>query len=82
MTEDLVMQSLNKLYDRRLIEALDPNTNQISIADKVAIKDSGLAHIELALNSEVYVEQMALVTGLTELFARDEIRGKSIWRTI
>ena len=45
-----------------MIEALDPNTNQISIADKVAIKDSGLAHIELALNSEVYVEQMALVT--------------------
>ena len=33
-----------------------------------------MAHIELALNSEVYVEQMALVTGLNELFARDEIR--------
>jgi hypothetical protein len=46
----------------------------LSIADKVAIKDSGLAHLELILTSTVYVEQMALVTGLNELFARDEIR--------
>lgn len=68
------MYSLNRLYDRRLIEALDPNTKQISIADKVAIKESGLAHIEMVLNSSVYVEQMALITGLNELFARDEIR--------
>jgi hypothetical protein len=74
VAEELVMNSINRLYARRLIEALDPNTKQISIADKVAIKESGLAHIELVLNSTVYVEQMALVTGLSELFVRDEIR--------
>jgi hypothetical protein len=72
--EDLVMNSLNRLYDRRLIEALDPNAKQVSVADKVAIKESGLAHLELVLTSVVYVEQMALVTGLNELFARDEIK--------
>jgi hypothetical protein len=72
--EDLVMNSLNRLYDRRLIEALDPNAKHVSIADKVAIKESGLAHLELILTSVVYVEQMALVTGLNELFARDEIK--------
>jgi len=74
VTEDLVMNSLNRLYDRRLIEALDPNAKHLSIADKVAIKESGQAHLELLLNSPVYVEQMALVTGLNELFARDEIK--------
>lgn len=74
VAEDLVMSSLNRLYDRRLIEALDPNTEHISIADKVAIKEGGLAHLELMLISPVYIEQMALVTGLNELFARDEIR--------
>jgi predicted type IV restriction endonuclease len=72
--EDLVMSSLNRLYDRRLIEALDPNVKYLSVADKVAIKESGLAHLELIMNSVVYVEQMALVTGLNELFARDEIK--------
>ncbi len=74
VTEDLVMSSLNRLYDRRLIEALDPNVEHVSVADKIAIKESGLAHLELVLNSTVYVEQMALVTGLNELSARDEIK--------
>jgi hypothetical protein len=68
------MQALNRLYDRRLIEALDPNVKRVSIVDKVAIKESGLAHLELIPTSPVYVEQMALVTGLNELFVRDEIR--------
>jgi hypothetical protein len=62
--EDLVMNSLNRLYGRRLIEALDPNAEHVSVADKVAIKESGLAHLELMLNSTVYIEQMALITGL------------------
>jgi hypothetical protein len=41
--EDLVMQTIARLYDRRLVEALDPNVKVISIADKIAIKDCGLA---------------------------------------
>ena len=45
----------------------------VSIADKVAI-ESGIAHLELMLTSPVYVEQMGLVTGLNELFARDEMK--------
>ena len=74
VTEECVLAALNRLYDRRLIEALDPNIKQVAGADKIAIKESGLAHLELTLNSEVYVEQMAVVTGLNELFARDHIR--------
>jgi len=74
VAEDFVLNSLNRLYDRRLIEALDPNAKHLSIADRVAIKESGLAHLELAMNSPVYIEQMALVTGVNELFARDDIK--------
>jgi hypothetical protein len=33
-----------------------------------------LAHLELILTSVVYIEQMALVTEMNELFARDEIK--------
>ena len=68
------MQALRRLYERRLVEALDPNVPQISMGDKVAIKESGIAHLELLLSSTVYVEQMALVTGLNEHFVRDEMR--------
>lgn len=46
----------------------------LSTADKVALKDSGIAHIELMLNSPVYIEQMALTTGVNEAFTRDEMR--------
>ena len=74
VAEECVLEALNRLYDRRLIEALDPNIKQVTGADKIAIKESGLAHLELTLNSQVYVEQMAVVTGLNELFARDHIR--------
>lgn len=73
VVEHFVIGTLNRLYDRRLIEALDPNVGEVGGADKVAIKESGVAHMELILTSEVYVEQMALVTGLNELFSRDEI---------
>jgi hypothetical protein len=74
IADDLVIRALNRLYDRRLIEALDPNAKRIGVADKVAIKESGVAHLELLLNSTVYIEQMALVTGVNEAFARDEMR--------
>lgn len=74
VVEDIVIAALNRLYDRRLIEALDPNVKRVTVVDKVAIKESGIAHLELLLSSPVYIDQMALVTGLNELFARDEIR--------
>ncbi|KYK50025.1 hypothetical protein A1D31_22190 [Bradyrhizobium liaoningense] len=74
VADELVMQVLNRLYDRRLIEALDPNAKHIGVGDRVGIKDSGLAHLEMVLSSETYIEQIALVTGVNELFARDEIR--------
>jgi hypothetical protein len=71
--EELVLTAVNRLYARRLIEALDPNTEQVGGGDQVAIKESGLAHLELALNSNIYLEQMALTTGVSEVSTRDEM---------
>lgn len=76
--EELVMQTIARLYDRRLVEALDPNVKVISIADKIAIKECGLAHIEMVMLSAVFTEQMGLVTGVNELFARDEMRKQML----
>ena len=39
VADELTMQVLNRLYERRLIEALDPNVNKIGVGDKVAIKE-------------------------------------------
>jgi hypothetical protein len=68
------MASLGRLHDHRLVEAFDPNAERIGIADRVSIKESGLAHLEMILTSDVYVEQMAVVTGVSELSARDEMK--------
>ncbi len=58
------MAALVRLYDRRLIEALDPNAEQLSIMDKLATKDNGLAHLEMFTTSPV--NMMALLTGPEE----------------
>ncbi|MEQ1671179.1 MAG: ATP-binding protein, partial [Hyphomicrobium sp.] len=76
VAEELVLQSVRRLYERRLIEAFDPNLKEVGIADKITIKDSGVAHIELMLQSTVYVEQAALVTGINEIAVRDEIKQR------
>lgn len=76
VAQELVLQIVRRLYDRRLIEALDPNVRQVGMTDKVAIKDCGVAHIELVLSSAVYVEQMGLTAGLNEISVRDELRRR------
>lgn len=55
---------LQRLRDRVLVETLDPNILTLTSGDRVAITDSGIAHIELALGSAVYLEQMAMATGI------------------
>ena len=71
----VTLQVVRRLYERRLIEALDPNVENVGLADRVAIKESGLAHLELVLTSHIYIEQMALVTGINLRSARDELRS-------
>lgn len=77
VAEELVLQSVCRLYDRRLVEALDPNLKQIGMSDKITIKDSGIAHIDLVLSSSVYVEQMALISGINVLSIRDDLRRRN-----
>ncbi|RKE86259.1 ATP-binding protein [Rhizobium sp. AG855] len=71
---EVLLEAVRRLYERRLIEALDPNVEVIGMADKVSIKESGVAHIELVTTSTVYVEQMGTTTGINDLSVRDELR--------
>lgn len=74
---EAVLDVVTRLFDRRLIETLDPNVRRPSLADRVAIKESGIAHIDLVGTSSVYMEQMALTTGINSRTIRDEIKQKS-----
>lgn len=76
--EDITLRTLRRVYKRGLIETLDPNAEDIDLSDRVAIKESGLAHLELVLGSPVYLEQTALVTGLADQSIRDEIKRLTI----
>jgi hypothetical protein len=68
---------VRRLFDRRLIETLDPNVKLPSVSDRIAIKESGVAHIDLMGTSTVYMEQMALTTGINTRTTRDELKQKS-----
>lgn len=76
--EDITLRTLRRLYKRGLIETLDPNAEDVELSDRVAIKESGVAHLELVLTSSVYLEQTALVTGIADQPVRDELKKLTI----
>lgn len=75
---ELTIWITGRLFDRRLVETLDPNVQSLSNFDRIAIKESGTAHIDLIANSPTYMEQMALTTGLNNRAARDELKQRTI----
>lgn len=72
---EAILDHLDRLYEWRLIEDMDPTTERISEASKIYLRDSGVAHIELALKSRVYIEQMALATGVNSLSLHEQMEN-------
>lgn len=73
--QDSLLRIINRLYDRRLIEEVDPTVEIITESSQISIKESGAAHIDLALRSETYIEQMALATGINSQALHSELRS-------
>lgn len=71
---DQTIVVLRRLVDRGLVEPLDPSIEVIGNGVRLAITDSGVAHIELVRSSDVYLEQMALATGLNSLGVFNQLR--------
>lgn len=65
-SEESTLNALRRMFERRLIEEVDPNTKTLAIEHSVRIMDAGKAHIDMMLNSDVYIEQMALCTGISD----------------
>lgn len=65
---------LQRLADRGLVEALDPTVDLVSPVARMAVTESGIAHMDLTFTSDVYVEQMAMATGLNSRSTVNMIR--------
>ena len=71
---DALLKLLNRLFEWRLIEEMDPTAKHIDDHSRVALRECGEAHLQLCLQSEAYVREMALVTGLTSRELVSEIK--------
>lgn len=61
------------LLTRRLIEPLEPDSENLSDGAKVGLTHSGEVHQELAYGDRVYAEQMAMTTGVRMEAVRAEL---------
>jgi hypothetical protein len=64
---------IKQLFAFRLIEPFDASDDVVSDGTRVGLTPSGHAHLEFAASADVYVEQMALVTGYRYTNIRDAI---------
>lgn len=65
---------LNRLFDWRLIDELDPTTQVIGEHSRVAMRECGEAHLHLCLHSPIYLHEMALSTGLNSRSVMEDLR--------
>ena len=83
-TELAMDRALEWLIDHRLIEKFDPSVPELEREQKLAITYAGRAHLSLALEEDVYFDQMALATRLSSepvaVEIRDEYRGQKAFR--
>ena len=79
--QEVTLRTTRRLRRRKLVDELNPTTIEVNIGSFIAITERGQAHLDLAISSRPYFEQMALVTGLNENFACDEIDSLQKQRT-
>ena len=75
-TEASVDLALEWLIENRLLEKFDPSIPELARDQKLAITHSGRAHLKLALEEDVYFEQMALTTGVPAEAVVEQIRDE------
>ena len=75
IAESALTASLNALLSSRLIEPFDMSAAELSSDQQVAITHAGRAHLGLATTSNVFFEQAALTTGITNEAVGEQIRA-------
>lgn len=72
--EVAVDRGLLSLLESRLVEPFDVSVRDLSPGQRLAISFSGRAHLRLALNNDVFLEQMALTTSIVNEDIANQIR--------
>ena len=72
--ETAVDRGLLSLLESGLVEPFDSSVQDLSSAQRLAISFSGRAHLRLASNNNVFVEQMALTTSIVNEEVANQIR--------
>ena len=72
--EVAVDRGLLSLLESGLVEPFDTSVRDLSPGQRLAISFSGRAHLRLALNNNVFLEQMALTTSIVNEDIANQIR--------
>ena len=72
--EVAVDRGLLSLLESGLVEPFDASVRDLSPGQRLAISFSGRAHLRLALNNNVFLEQMALTTSIVNEDIANQIR--------
>ena len=73
-SEAAVDRGLLSLLESKLVEPFDASVRDLSSVQRLAISFSGRAHLRLALNNNVFLEQMALTTSIINEDIANQIR--------
>lgn len=74
--EIAVDRALLALLEAGLVEPFDASIRDLSPTQKLSISFSGAAHLRLATHNDVFFEQMALTTAVTDEYVADQIRNR------
>jgi len=74
VSQEVAIKNIRRLHDRKLVQTLDPTNDQVNLVASIAIRESGIAHIELVLNSREYIEEMSYITGYNEYYVKDQVK--------
>lgn len=65
-TEASIDVAVGQLIRSNLVEPFDPSNRELVASQRLAINFSGRIHLRLAMNNQVFFEQMALTTEITD----------------
>ena len=65
-SEASIDSAVKQLVNANLVEPFDPSNRSLDAAQRLAINYSGKVHLRLATNNQIFFEQMALTTELSD----------------
>ncbi|MBD2296417.1 hypothetical protein H6G06_23775 [Anabaena sphaerica FACHB-251] len=74
VNEDIIVNYIKELISYRLLQTYDPSDDKVYSGQRLSITSCGKIHIEMIMNDEIYISQMALVTEIRDISVVEKIR--------